>query len=210
MSRLPGFPRWPCEYERAVLMDAGPLGPRHEPDKIILLGALAPPGGHVAADARGEGKADQASGPRRARSLRIALVALLLVLTVPGWTGDVVNIFVAPATATTPPPQQDLGGFFAGVQSLGGLLVWHALEGIVALALGIVVLILAFVWVPTRAVRISAVLGLFFLASAAYGGYGFVLSGFSAELGDHGWELHRLLRLLLHHPVLREVKRMGG
>lgn len=133
----------------------------------------------MAAQARGGVGTARAPDSRKARYLRIALAALLLVLTVQGWTGDTVNIFAAPASGTTP-PTQDLGGFFAGVQTLGGFLVWHAIEGIVALALGLVVLVLAFVWGSARAVGIAAVLGLLFLASAAYGGYGFVLSGFSS------------------------------
>ncbi len=133
----------------------------------------------MAAEAEGVAMAVRAPDLRKARYLRIALVALLVVLTVQGWTGDAVNIFVAPANGASP-PSQDFGGFFAGVESLGGFLVWHAFEGIVAVALGVVVLVLAFLWSPMRPVHISALLGLFFLATAAYGGYGFVLSGFSA------------------------------
>ncbi len=117
--------------------------------------------------------------PRKARHLRIALVAILLVLTVQGWTGDTVNIFVAPANGTTA-PTQDLSGFFTGVKSLGGLLVWHAVEGMAIIALGVVVLVLSFLWSRERSVRICAVLGLFFVIAGGYGGYSFVLSGFSA------------------------------
>ncbi len=113
------------------------------------------------------------------RWLRIALVAILLVLTVQGWAGDAVNIFVAPPSGTTPPPQ-DLGGFASAVQGLGAILIWHAVEGFAILAMAIAVLILAFRWSKSRSVRVCAILGLFFVLSAGYAGYAFVLSGFQA------------------------------
>ncbi len=114
-----------------------------------------------------------------ARWLRVAIVAILLVLTVQGWTGDAVNIFVAPPSGATP-PAQDVGGFFAAVESLGPFLVWHAVEGVLILALAFIVAVLAFRWSKARSVRICALLGLVFVMSAAYGGYAFVLSGFQA------------------------------
>ena len=114
------------------------------------------------------------------RKFRILLVATLAVLSVQGWLGDVVNLFVAPTTAQTPPPQNP-SGFFQGVASLNSLpLSWHAFEGIFLFLLAVSVLALSFKWSKSRAVRISAILGLFFVFSAALGGYLFVLSGFGA------------------------------
>lgn len=123
--------------------------------------------------------ASEPVGIPKARWLRIAIVAILLVLTVQGWTGDAVNIFVAPASGVTP-PSQDLGGFFGAVQSLGPFLIWHAIEGIIVLAMAIALLVLAFRWSKDRGVRVCAILATFFVLAAAYGGYGFVLSGFQA------------------------------
>lgn len=124
-----------------------------------------------------QGRAESAAGPK-ARRLRIAIVAILVLLTAQGWTGDTVNIFFAPPNGTAPPPQT-LGGFFGAVQSLGAILVWHAVEGIVILAIALVILVLAFLWSQARSVRISAILATAFAISAVVGGYLFVMSGFS-------------------------------
>jgi uncharacterized membrane protein len=58
-------------------------------------------------------------------------------------------------------------------------LFWHSYEGIVLLLLGIAVLVLSFKWSNKRSVRITSILGLFFLLAAALGGFLFVLSGLS-------------------------------
>jgi heme A synthase len=112
------------------------------------------------------------------RRFRILLAVTLIVLTVQGWSGGTVNLFYAPATGTTPPPYS-LSGFFSAVQSIGGLLIWHAAEGIFLFFLAIAVFALSFVWSKSRAVRITSGLGLLFVLFAALGGFMFVMSGFS-------------------------------
>jgi hypothetical protein len=111
------------------------------------------------------------------RKFRILLVATLVILTVQGWSGDTVNIFL-PATATTS-PLSSFAGFWPLVESLGGLAVWHVIEGALLTVLSVVVLALSFVWSKSRAVRVASLLGLFFIFSAAAGGIDFVLSGLS-------------------------------
>ncbi|MGI0078956.1 MAG: hypothetical protein ACRECH_04975 [Nitrososphaerales archaeon] len=114
------------------------------------------------------------------RKLRILIVITLVVLTLQSWTGDVVNIFFVPASGTTQ-PAFSVSGFFQGIVSLNvPLLYWHALEGIVLMALSIAILAMSFKWSKARSVRICSALALFFLFSAALGGFLFVLSGFSA------------------------------
>ena len=88
------------------------------------------------------------------------------------------NIFYAPSSGVTPPPYT-LAGFFSEVQSLGGLLIWHAAEGIFLFFLAVAVFALSFVWSKSRAVRITSGLGLLFVLFAALGGFMFVMSGFS-------------------------------
>ena len=121
------------------------------------------------------------------RSFRILLVLVLIVMTIQGWFGDTVNIFVAPPNGITP-PVFSMAAFFQMVQNYGFLLIYHAYEGIVLFVLGLITAVLAFKWSPKRSVRICSIIGLFFLASAAVGGYLFVLSGFanggnSAQMG---------------------------
>lgn len=114
------------------------------------------------------------------RKLRILIAVALIVLTVQAWTGDVVNIFFVPASGTTQPPFS-IGGFFQGIANLNQpLLAWHTGEGIVLMALAIAILALSFKWSRTRSVRIFAILAPFFLLATAFGGFLFVLSGFSA------------------------------
>jgi hypothetical protein len=109
------------------------------------------------------------------RGFRIVLVVLLAVLTLQGWTGDTVNIF-APVTSITPPGSF---GLFAGLEQLGSFAVWHGAEGILLSFLSIAVFAASFLWSGSRGVRIASLLGLFFVFSAAYGGYEFVMSGLS-------------------------------
>jgi heme A synthase len=120
---------------------------------------------------------NQTSKPRL-RRLRILIVAILVILTVQGWTGDVVNIFFAPASGTTPPPYS-ISGFFQGVESLGPLLIWHGSEGIVLIALSIAILALSFKWSKARSVRICAILATVYILASASGGFLFLFSGFS-------------------------------
>ena len=137
-------------------------------------------------EATGKGETESVAASTT-RGFRIILVVLLILLTVQGWTGDTVNIFFAPPSGVTPPPA-GLGGFSAAVQSLGSILVWHAVQGLLLLALAIAIAFLSFRWSKTRSVRLCAILGLFFVLSAGIGGYLFVTSGFlaggsSAQMG---------------------------
>jgi hypothetical protein len=111
------------------------------------------------------------------RGFRVLLVATLVILTVQGWSGDTVNIFL-PASATTS-PLSSFAGFWPLVESLGGLAVWHVAEGALLTVLSVAVLPLSFAWSKSRAVRVASLLGLFFILSAAAGGVEFVLSGLS-------------------------------
>jgi hypothetical protein len=67
-------------------------------------------------------------------------------------------------------------------------LIYHALEGIFLIALGVAAFALSFRWSNARSVRISSGLGLLMIVSAAIGGFLFVMSGFanggnSAQMG---------------------------
>jgi heme A synthase len=112
------------------------------------------------------------------RKFRVLAAVMLIILTLQGWSGGVVNIFIAPSSGVTPPPYS-LAGFFSEVQSLGGLLIWHASEGIFLFFLAIAAFALSFVWSKSRAVRITSGLGFLFVLFAALGGFEFVMSGFS-------------------------------
>jgi heme A synthase len=116
------------------------------------------------------------------RKYRILLVVTLVILSLQAWTGDTVNIFYAPSSGVTPPPYS-ISGFFSAVQSIGSLLIWHALEGILLLILAVALFALSFVWSKSRGVRIASGLGLFFVVLAAIGGFDFVMGGF-ANGGD--------------------------
>jgi heme A synthase len=128
---------------------------------------------------------DPADETRGWRPLRISVAITLVLLTIQGWTGDVVNLFVT--TSPSPTVSQSFGGFFQSVVNGGPLLIWHGAEGILILfaAIGVLVISLRH---RRRSVKIAAALGLFSVIAAALGGYLFVLSGFmnggnSAQMG---------------------------
>ena len=110
------------------------------------------------------------------RRFRILLVVVLVIVAVQGWSGDSVNIFFAPTSGITPPPFYE---FFAAVESIGPLPVFHAVEGILLSILSIAVFALSFIWSKSRGVRIASGLGLVMILSASIGGFMFVMSGFS-------------------------------
>ena len=113
------------------------------------------------------------------RKFRVLLVLTLVILSVQAWFGDFVNVFVAPSSGVAPPPSS-VAGFFQGVFSLNNFfLVWHTFEGITIFLLSVVVLALSFVWSKARSVRICSILGFVAVLAAGFGGYLFVLSGFS-------------------------------
>ncbi len=129
----------------------------------------------------------------RLRSFRVLIVVAIVVLSVQGWFGDTVNIFLAPSHGIAR-PAATLGGF---VSELGRLpqpffLEWHAGEGAVLLVLAVIITVLAFAWSRSaglaRGARWWSVVGLLSVLSAALGGYLFVMSGFanggnSAQMG---------------------------
>jgi len=120
----------------------------------------------------------KAISPKNARSYRILLVLILVILSVQAWFGDFVNIFVAPPTGVTPPPFS-LTGLLQGIESLGLPLIWHAFEGFSLVVIGLALAILSFVWSCPKGAKISSFLGFIFIVVAALGGVLFVLSGFS-------------------------------
>jgi hypothetical protein len=121
------------------------------------------------------------------KGLRVSIVAILVVLSVQAWSGDVVNIFLVPPNGTKTPSRSP-EGFLQVVQNLGPLFAWHVYEGVFLIIFSAVLLGLSFKWSIKRSVRISAILAFFFMLSAALGGVLFVLSGLenggnSAQMG---------------------------
>jgi hypothetical protein len=114
------------------------------------------------------------------RKFRVLLVITLVILSVQGWFGDFVNIFVAPSNGIKP-PAFTLAGFFDALESLPNSFfpLWHTFEGILLMGLAVAVFALSFKWSKARAVRITSGLGLAAIVSAAVGGFLFVMSGFS-------------------------------
>ena len=112
------------------------------------------------------------------RKFSILLVGMLVLLTVQGWSGDTVNIFL-PASAATTPLSSFFPGFFSTLESAGPLADFHMSVGILLSVLAIVVFALSFVWSKSRGVRIASGLGLLMVISAAIGGFLFVVSGLS-------------------------------
>lgn len=120
-----------------------------------------------------------------ARSLRIAIIVMLVLLTAQGWTGDFANLFATfPTSATT----ASMSGILQAVQNAGVTVLYHALEGGLLLVISVVIMILSFRSSSLTWVRVFAILGLGATISAGVGGVLFVLSGFqnnpsSAQMG---------------------------
>ena len=112
------------------------------------------------------------SGRLEWRRLRILIVFTLVALAVQGWTGDAVNLF-APPTGTV---EQSLNGLLNEIVSTGFLPIWHAFEGLLILALSLLVLAFSIRSKP-KSIRICAILGLVYVVVAGVGGILFVLSG---------------------------------
>ena len=109
--------------------------------------------------------------------LRQLIVVTLILLTIQGWFGDTVNIFLVPTTPAT--VDQSFNGILMAIQNIGPVLIIHAFIGLSILAFSIIVLGLSLKNKP-RSVQIPAILGLGMVVSAIIGGVLFVLSGFSA------------------------------
>lgn len=108
--------------------------------------------------------------------LRLLIVGTLIALTVQGWFGDTVNIFLIPTMPSS--VEQSANGLFQAITNIGPVLIIHSFIGILILALSSIVLALSLRTKP-RNVQIPAILGLIMVISAAIGGVFFVLSGFS-------------------------------
>jgi hypothetical protein len=119
------------------------------------------------------------------RRLRLLIVLTLVFLTVQGWFGDTVNLFAVPTTPVT--VDASIGGLLTAVINDGPVLIIHAFNGILILALAVTVLALSLKSKP-RSVQVPSILGLVMVVSAIIGGILFVLSGFanngvSAQMG---------------------------
>lgn len=114
-------------------------------------------------------------GQRSWRPLRRSIVATLVLLSIQGWTGDFVNVFVTTGHASV---ERSIQGFFSAVTSSGPFVLWHAAEGFLVLlsAVGVLAVSLGY---ERRSVKVSALLGLVSVLLAGLGGFLFVLSGFA-------------------------------
>lgn len=114
--------------------------------------------------------------------LRVTVMAVIILLTAQGWTGDFANLF---ATFPSGSVHFSVGAFWGAVTGAGVLVIYHAIEAILLLALAVVVVALS---IRRRTGRLFAILGLSSIISAAVGGVLFVLSGYmnnanSAQMG---------------------------
>lgn len=106
------------------------------------------------------------------RILWICTVAILATMTVQGFSGNWITIFLV-----LPGGPANLGNQF--IQAMAGLAAYHSGMGFAVGALSVLILVLAFLSRSSIYVRILAVLGLAITVSAAIGGYLFVQSGFA-------------------------------
>jgi len=120
----------------------------------------------------------------RFRRLRYFIVAILIVLTIQGWTGDFTNLF-----ATF--PSGSFGSFplnvFSALGASGALPLYHGLEGLFLGGFSLIVLGLS-IRSKKRSIILCAILALSAIFSAMIGGVLFVLSNFqnnafSAQMG---------------------------
>jgi hypothetical protein len=107
---------------------------------------------------------------------------MIVGLSIQGWFGDTVNIFVAPATGVTP-PAPSLGGYLQTLEALPtpAIPLIHAGLGIALLVLGIVAIVMAFRSPVSTGVRVCTVIGALMILSAGQGGYDFVRTGLQAN-----------------------------
>lgn len=116
------------------------------------------------------------------RGLRISIAAVLLLLTLQGWTGDFANLFAVFPTGAVEP---SLGAFWQAVVGSGVLVAYHAVEATLLITSSLAALVLS---LRVRVGRLFTILGTLAIVSAAIGGVLFVLSGFqdnanSAQMG---------------------------
>lgn len=113
------------------------------------------------------------------------IIAILIVLTAQGWTGDFVNLFAVFPSGSV---GRTLNGFTQALINAGRMEVTHAILGAVLTTLAAAILVVAFRSTANRGARIFAIIGFLGVLSAAYGGISFVFSGFqndgnSAQMG---------------------------
>ena len=118
------------------------------------------------------------------RSLRLSIVMAIVILTVQGLTGNLVNLF-APFPGGS--VGQSFGGLTTAISNAGVLTAFHAFEGALLITLSLVVLGLSF-RSKDRSLQILSTLATGAVISAMVGGVLFVLSGFqnnadSAQMG---------------------------
>lgn len=136
------------------------------------------------------------------RPLKLMTVLNLVLLSIQGWTGDVVNLFAVFHSGTV----SGFGQFFSDLVSAGPgpLAIWHALEGLLVLLLSIGIAASAFRRSKSWSLRIVSLLAALSVASAAVGGYLFVFSGFlnngnSAQMGGSFIAAYALNFLVLYY-----------
>jgi succinate dehydrogenase/fumarate reductase cytochrome b subunit len=112
-----------------------------------------------------------------ARRLWMTVVAILVLLTVQGYTGGFIVLFAVFPSAIN----STISGFYQALTDAGLLTVYHASEGLVLVLISILIVVLALVYRSNIGVRVSAVIGMTAVISAAVGGILFVLSGFKNE-----------------------------
>jgi len=117
---------------------------------------------------------NQTGGNRNPRPLRLSIVATLLLLTLQGWLGDFVNVFVTTSSTAS----VSFSGFTEALFNQGPSVVVHALVGFLIFLSGIGVLVVSLRY-GERRVKIAAALALLAVVSAGVGGILFVMSGFS-------------------------------
>src|ERR1700733_6029708 len=75
------------------------------------------------------------------RGLRVSLAAILVLLTVQGWSGDFANLFAAfPPGAVS----ASMSGVLQALQRAGVLVLYHSLEGALILVFSVIILTLSF------------------------------------------------------------------
>jgi hypothetical protein len=119
------------------------------------------------------------------RGLRASIIAMIVVLTAQGWTGDFSNLFASFSEGLTSP---SMAGLLRAIEDSGVLVLYHALEAVALLVISIIVVALCFRSAAPKWAKAFAILGLVATVSASLGGVLFVLSSFesnanSAQMG---------------------------
>ena len=101
----------------------------------------------------------------------------VVVLTVQGLTGNLVNLF---ATSPSGSVGQSFGGLTTAISSAGALTAFHASEGALLVTLSLVVLGLSYES-KKASLQILSILAMATVMSAMVGGVLFALSGFQSK-----------------------------